>query len=45
MVLSGINRTTRGTKLLLTPVLASFVYCINLCHTGTEGTALLFESE
>ena len=43
MVPRGINRTVWGTKLLLTPVLASFVDCISLCHT--EGTALLFESE
>ena len=33
MVLSGINRTAWSTKLLLTSVLASFVYCIGLCHT------------
>ena len=33
MVLSGINRTGWDTKLLLTSVLASFVYCISLCHT------------
>ena len=33
MVLRGINRTAWGTRLLLTPVLASFVDCISLCHT------------
>ena len=33
MVLRGINRTAWGTKLLLTPVLASFVDCVGLCHT------------
>ena len=32
MVLRGINRTVWGTRLLLTPVLASFVDCISLCH-------------
>ena len=32
MVLRGINRAVRGTRLLLTPVLASFVDCISLCH-------------
>ena len=30
IVLKGINRAALGTKLLLTPVLASF---ISLCHT------------
>ena len=33
MVLGGINRTAWGTRLLLMPVLASFVDCISLCHT------------
>ena len=33
MVLRGINRTAWGTRLLLMPVLASFVDCIGLCHT------------
>ena len=33
MVLRGINRTAWGTRLLLTPVLASFVDCVSLCHT------------
>ena len=33
MVQSGINRTAWGTKLLLTPILASFVDCNGLCHT------------
>ena len=28
----GINRTTWGTKLLLTAVWASLVDCISLCH-------------
>ena len=32
MVLRGINRAAWGTKLLLTPVLASFVDCISLCY-------------
>ena len=32
MVLRGINGTVWGTRLLLTPVLASFVDCISLCH-------------
>ena len=32
MVLGGINRTAWGTKLLLMPVLASFVDYISLCH-------------
>ena len=32
MVLRGINRTVWGIRLLLTPVLASFVDCISLCH-------------
>ena len=51
MVLRGIDKTAWGTKLLLTPVLASFVDCISLCHTlkaqniSLCGTALLFESE
>ena len=36
MALSGINRTAWGTKLLLTPVLASFVDCIDLYHTLKE---------
>ena len=33
MVLRGINGTARGASLLLTPVLASFVNYISLCHT------------
>ena len=33
MILRGINRTAWGTRLLLTPVLASFVDCVGLCHT------------
>ena len=33
MVLRGINRTAWGTRLLLTPALASLVDCISLCHT------------
>ena len=33
MVLRGINRTAWGTRLLLTPVLASFVDCVSLSHT------------
>ena len=32
IALEGINRTAWGTRLLLTPVLASFVDCISLCH-------------
>ena len=44
MVLRRINRIAWGTKLLLTPVIASFVDCISLFCT-LEGTALLFESE
>ena len=30
--LECINRTARGTRLLLSPVLASFVHCNSLCH-------------
>ena len=46
MVLSGINRTALGTKLLLMPVMASFVDCIRHKFVShTEGTTLLFESE
>ena len=33
MVLRGINRVAWGIKLLLVPILASFVDCISLCHT------------
>ena len=33
MVLRGINGTAWGTRLLLTPVSASLVDCISLCHT------------
>ena len=33
MVLRNINRTLWSTRLLFTPVLASFVDCISLCHT------------
>ena len=33
MILRGINRDVGGTRLLLTPVLASFGDCISLCHT------------
>ena len=32
MVLGRVNRTAWGTKLLLTAVLASLVYCISSCH-------------
>ena len=32
MALGCINRTARGTRLPLSPVLASFVHCNNLCH-------------
>ena len=32
MVLGRTNRTTWGTRLLLTAVLASLVDCISLCH-------------
>ena len=32
IALEGINRTAWGTRLLLTPVLASFVDWISLCH-------------
>ena len=43
MVLGHVNRTTWGTKLLLTAVWASLG--LHQFMSLTEGTALLFESE